>query len=234
MTFRNCGNSGAVALFKGQHSSRTGSAIATDCVADYAVFRLLMEDAQSGLLDLIHVQCPLGVEHRVEENLCGLDSEHLVHISCRDVFDCLSSLRSASAASGNSTQAPKKAVDNAASREIDVTTTGNKRETEGTEGLNKSRGNNARVKSAIVDSVKGALLNGSFLNTTLPSLDDGRDPSSSARRAAPFGVRGFYFLHVLSQLQHLLDVLAHLGRLLVTSRFHFSPRTHCPFITKQS
>ncbi|CCD21614.1 hypothetical protein, conserved in T. vivax [Trypanosoma vivax Y486] len=199
MTFKNCGNSGAVALFKGQHSSRTGSSIATDCVADHAVFRLLMEDAQSGLFDLIHVQCPLGVEHRVEEKLCGHDSEHLVHVSCRDVFDALSSLRSASAASGNSTQkAPEKPVENAASREVDVNTTGNKRETEGTEGLNKSRVNNARVKSAIVDSVKGALLNGSFLNTTLPSLDDGRVPSSSARRAAPFGAWGFYFLHVLS------------------------------------
>ncbi|KAG8341480.1 hypothetical protein TRVL_07696 [Trypanosoma vivax] len=198
MTFRDCGHSAAMALFKGHHSSRTGSAIATDCVADHAVFRLLMEDAQSGLFDLLHVQCPLGGEHRVEEKHCDDDLEHLVHVSCRDVFDALSSLPSAGAATGNSTQAPKKAVENAASREVDVNSTGNGRETEGTEGLNKSRGNNARVRFGIVYSIRGALLDGSFLNATLPSLDDGRVSSSSGRRAAPFGVWGFYLLHILS------------------------------------
>ncbi|KAG8339830.1 hypothetical protein TRVL_09340 [Trypanosoma vivax] len=141
-----------------------------------------MEDVQSGLFDLIHLQRPLGGEHRVEEELCGRNSELLAQVSCRYVFDALSSLRSAGAASGNSTQSvPEKTVENAASREIDVSTTGNKRETEGTEGLNRSRGNRTRVRFTIVDSIKRTMLNGSFLNTTLPSLDDGCFPSTSAR-----------------------------------------------------
>ncbi|KAH8620379.1 hypothetical protein ERJ75_000070900 [Trypanosoma vivax] len=76
------GTAATAALFKGRHSSRTGSAIVTDCVADHAAFRLLMEDVQPGLFDLIHVQRPLGGEHRVEEELCGRNSELLAQVSC--------------------------------------------------------------------------------------------------------------------------------------------------------
>ncbi|KAH8606420.1 hypothetical protein ERJ75_001516300 [Trypanosoma vivax] len=177
-----------------------------NCTADREQHRWLsILDDHSGVFDLICLNCPFDANQTIEKIAKKHHTGHFSEVDCREIFDAMHNSSTRNKVTKNSTgEAPSTAPTEAPStapREED----GNKTVANATVDSQspvespeeRDRSNN--LKSGIAESIKGAQLNESGFNVTLPAWGADAFRSSIAKQSAPLSVAGTFLLHHLNR-----------------------------------
>ncbi|CCD19127.1 hypothetical protein ERJ75_001584700 [Trypanosoma vivax] len=189
-----CEHEGQSAHFTGCSDADPKGIIFANCTAK-ETHLMFIDDDHSKIFDLICLNCPFGLNRTIGGTVSH-DKKHFVQGSCQQAFDVARNISTESKTTNKSAREDPSTVSiEEVDNKTDVNVTRNGQSSDKpTEGRDVSN----NLKSAITDSIKGAQLNESSFNMTLPTWSVDGLRSSAAKQSAPLSVAGICLLRHLS------------------------------------